>query len=82
MCAGDGLLEDKEIASLGCAMYQKGAEFVEQIYEAFLAMAFNVMRELWDSRWAPEEVQFSRTKHADVSAYRRFFHAPCRFDQW
>ena len=36
-------------------------------------MAFNVMRELCnpDSRWAPEEVQFSRTKHADVSAYRR-----------
>ena len=67
MCAGDGLLEDKEIASLGCAMYQKGAEFVEQIYEAFLAMACNVMRELWDSRWAPEEVQFSRTKPADVS---------------
>jgi AraC-like DNA-binding protein len=38
------------------------------------------MRELWGSRWAPEEVQFSRTKPADVNAYRRFFRAPCRFD--
>ena len=29
-------MDGKEIASLGCAMYQKDAEFVEQIYEAFL----------------------------------------------
>ena len=75
------LLEDSEIASLGCAVFQKGAEFVDQIYDAFLAVACNVMRELWGSRWAAEEVQFSRTKPADVGAYRRFFRAPCRFDR-
>src|SRR5262249_8167046 len=62
-------------------VYQKGAEFVDQIYDAFLAAACNVMRELWGLRWAPEEVQFSRTKPADVGAYRRFFRAPCRFDR-
>lgn len=72
------LLEDSEIASLGCAVFQNGAEFVDQIYDAFLAVACNVMRELWGSRWAAEEVQFSRTKPADVGAYRRFFRAPCR----
>jgi AraC-like DNA-binding protein len=75
------LLEDQRIASLGCAVYQKDVEFVDQIYDAFLAVACNVMRELWGSRWAPEEVQFSRTKPADVGAYRRFFNAPCRFDR-
>jgi AraC-like DNA-binding protein len=75
------LLEDQGIVSLGCAVYQKGAEFVDQIYDAFLAAACNVMRELWGLRWAPEEVQFSRTKPADVGAYRRFFRAPCRFDR-
>jgi AraC-like DNA-binding protein len=75
------LLEDKGITSLGCAVYQKDVEFVDQIYDAFLAVACNVMRELWGSRWAPEEVQFSRTKPADVGAYRRFFNAPCRFDR-
>ena len=75
------LLEDKGMASLGCAVYQKNAEFVDQIYDAFLAVACNVMRELWGSRWAAEEVQFSRTKPADIGAYRRFFHAPCRFDR-
>jgi hypothetical protein len=70
------LLEDKGIASLGCAVYQKDAEFV-----AFLAVACNVMRGLWGSRWAPEEVHFSQTKPADVGAYRKFFRAPCRFDR-
>jgi AraC-like DNA-binding protein len=75
------LLEDKTIASLGCAVYQKEAEFVDQIYDAFLAVACNVMRELWGSRWAAEEVQFSRTRPADVGVYRRFFRAPCRFDR-
>jgi AraC-like DNA-binding protein len=78
---GTFLSEDKEIASLGCAVFQNGAEFVEQIYDAFLAVACNVMRELWGSRWTPEEVQFSRTKPVDVGAYRRFFRAPCRFDR-
>jgi AraC-like DNA-binding protein len=75
------LLEDREIASLGCAVFQSGAEFVDQVYDAFLAVACNVMCELWGSRWAPEEVQFARTKPVDVNAYRRFFRAPCRFDR-
>ena len=75
------LLEDKAIASLGCAVFQKDAEFVDQIYDAFLAVACNIMRELWGSRWAPEEVQFSRTKPVDVGVYRRFFRVPCRFDR-
>jgi AraC-like DNA-binding protein len=75
------LLEEQDIASLGCAVFQIGAEFVDQIYDAFLAVACNVMRELWGSRWAPEEVHFSRTRPADVGAYRRFLQAPCRFDR-
>ena len=75
------LLESNGVASLGSAVFQCGTEFVGQVYDAFLAVACNVMRELWGSRWAPEEVQFARTKPADVGAYRRFFRAPCRFDR-
>ena len=75
------LFEDQRIASLGCAVFQKGVEFVDQIYDAFLAVACNIMRELWGSRWAPEEVHFSRTRPADVGVYSRFFRTPCRFDQ-
>jgi AraC-like DNA-binding protein len=75
------LLEEQGIASVGCAVFRNDAEFVDQIYDAFLAAACNIMRDLWGSRWAPEEVHFSRTRLADVGAYRRFFHAPCRFDR-
>jgi AraC-like DNA-binding protein len=75
------LLEEQGIALLGCAIFQNGGEFVDQIYDAFLAVACNIMRELWGSKWTPEEVHFSRTKPADIGAYRRFFRAPCRFDR-
>jgi AraC-like DNA-binding protein len=75
------LSEGEGTVSLGYAIYQRGAEFIDQMYDTFLATACNVMRELWGSRWAPEEVQFSRTTPADLGAYRRFFRAPCRFDR-
>jgi Arabinose-binding domain of AraC transcription regulator, N-term len=52
------LLEDKGIASLGCAVYQKNAEFIDHIYDAFLAVACNIMRELWGSGWAPRKFCF------------------------
>lgn len=68
------------MASVGTAIYQKGAQFVEQIYDGVMAMACNVMREICGSRWAPERVLLSRAKPSDVAPYRRFFQAPCRFD--
>ena len=74
------LLEQDEVAALGPAIYQKGTERVDQIYDAAVAMACNVVRELFGSRWAPERVLFSRPKPAAVSPYRRFFFAGCHFD--
>src|ERR1700751_2221138 len=44
-------------------------------------MACSVMRSLWGSQWAPEEVLFSRARPDDVGAYRRYFRAPCGFDR-
>jgi AraC-like DNA-binding protein len=70
-----------ETASLGCAVFRMGVKSVDQIYDAFLAMACSVMRSLWGSRWAPEEVLFSRARPDDVGAYRRYLRAPCRFDR-
>jgi AraC-like DNA-binding protein len=75
------LSEGEGIASLSYAIYQRGVECIDQIYDAFLATACNVMRELGGPRWTPEEVYFSRTRPADVGVYRRFFRAPCRFDR-
>ena len=74
------LREEDALAALGLAIYQKGAESVDQIYDCGIALVCNVMREVCGSRWAPEKVLFSRTRPADVGPYHRFFKAPCRFD--
>jgi Arabinose-binding domain of AraC transcription regulator, N-term len=50
--------EEAGIVTLGCAIYQKGVEFAEQIYDGVTASACSVMRELCGSRWAPEKVFF------------------------
>ncbi len=74
------LLEQEELVALGSAIYQKGTPHVEQIYDGVIAMACNVIRQLFGPRWAPERVLFARAKPATVTPYRRFFFAPCRFD--
>jgi len=74
------LSENEGIVSVSYAIYQQGVDFIDQIYDALLAIACNVMREIWGSQWAPEKVYFARARPADVGAYRRFFRAPCRFD--
>jgi AraC-like DNA-binding protein len=74
------LREQDGVAALGLAIYQKGAESVEQIYDGGIALACNIIREVCGARWAPQKVLFSRTRPADVGPYRRFFQAPCRFD--
>ncbi len=72
--------EEDGMAAVGTAIYQKGSQFVEQVYDGVIAMACNVMREICGSRWSPEKVLICRARPADVAPYRRFFQAPCRFD--
>jgi AraC-like DNA-binding protein len=74
------LLEKLGVATLGPAIYQKGTEHVDQIYDAAAAATFSVMRELFGATWRPERMLFAHTKPTDDSLYRRFFQAPCRFD--
>src|SRR5262249_23952185 len=74
------LREENGVAVLGWAIYQKGAESVDQIYDGGIALACNVVRGVCGARWTPEKGFFSRTRSADVGPYRRFFQAPCRFD--
>ena len=74
------LSEHEGLVSVSYAIYEQGVDFIDQIYDALLAIACNVMREIWGSRWVPEKVYFARAMPADVGAYRRFFRAPCRFD--
>jgi AraC-like DNA-binding protein len=74
------LLEKDGVATLGSVVYQKGTEHVDQIYDANVAAAFGVMRELCGAHWRPERVLFSHSKPTDSGPYRRAFQAPCRFN--
>lgn len=74
------LLEEDGVATLGCVVYQRGAEHVDQIYDAGAEAALSLMRELCGTHWRPERVLFAHTKPTDGGPYRRFFQAPCRFD--
>ncbi len=67
-------------ATLGYATYLPGAEAVDQLGDAFLALALNIVRELYREDWRPGEVLFAHRKPVDVAPYRRVFRAPLRFD--
>lgn len=74
------MLEKDGVATLGSFVYQKGTEYVDQIYDLDVAATLSVMRELCGAHWLPERVLFSHAKPDDVVPYRRFFQAQCRFD--
>jgi AraC-like DNA-binding protein len=75
------LREEDGLSALGAAaIYHQDAESVDQIYDAFIALACNVMRGVCGSRWAPERVLFARVRPPNVGPYRRFCQAPCQFN--
>jgi AraC-like DNA-binding protein len=74
------LLEKDGMATVGLVVYQKGAEHVDQIYDAYAAAMLSIMRELCGAHWRPERVLFSHSKLADGGPYRRAFQAPCQFN--
>jgi AraC-like DNA-binding protein len=74
------LMEKDRVATLGVVVYQKSVEHVEQIYDLAVATMLSLIREVCGARWRPDEVCFSREKPSDVSPYRGFFQAPCRFN--
>ena len=68
------------VATFGYATYLPGAEAVDQLGDAFLALALNIVRELYREDWRPSEVLFAHRKPADVAPFRLLFRAPLRFD--
>jgi AraC-like DNA-binding protein len=74
------LLEKDGVAMVGPVVYQKGAEYVEQIYDLSVAATLSVVRELRGAHWRPERVLFSHSKPTDASVYRSIFQATCQFD--
>ncbi|HTY56720.1 MAG TPA: AraC family transcriptional regulator [Candidatus Binataceae bacterium] len=74
------LLEKCGVATLGPVIYQKGAEYVDEVYDNAVASTLSIVRELFGANWKPERMLFAHTKPTDDTPYRRFFQAPCRFD--
>lgn len=70
-----------DVVALGYAIYEQGVGSPEQISDATMAVATNIIRTLCGSDWVPDEVLLPRHPPADPGAYRRFFRAPVRFDQ-
>ncbi|WP_262298290.1 AraC family transcriptional regulator [Microvirga sesbaniae] len=69
------------MAVLTYAVYQPQMESAEQVTDAALAVAVNVLRTLCGSDWHPIEVLVPRAAPAATEPYRRHFLAPVRFDQ-
>lgn len=56
------------------------AEANDQIVDAALASAFNILQGLCGPSWNATEVRFAHRKPEDLRPYREFFRAPLRFD--
>jgi AraC-like DNA-binding protein len=70
------------VATLGYAVYQKGVVSAGNVYDAAIAVSFNIMRALCGPKWLPTEVLFSHARPVDIQPYRRFFRTRLRFDAW
>ena len=74
------LAVEQGVAVLSYAIYQRGVEGTDQIYDGAIAIIFNIMRALCGPTWLPTEVLFSHRRPSDIGPYRRFFQMPLRFD--
>jgi AraC-like DNA-binding protein len=67
------------VACFGYAVTAPGIESAEQIVDAAIAIAFNVMRQLCGPGWRPTEVRLTRTPPRDKTPFTKFFEAPVEF---
>jgi AraC-like DNA-binding protein len=70
-----------DVAVLSYGIYEPGIESADQIADAAIATALNLMRALCGPDWVPTEVLLPRDPPADPTPYRRLFGAPVRFDE-
>lgn len=72
------LCEDRVVVAY--IVYQPEIPGIEQIYDAALAITYNIIQTLCDPGFQAIEVRLSRPRPADVEPYRRFYRARMRFD--
>ena len=72
--------ESGNLAMFGYEIYASGAEATDQIADAALGTAFNIMVALCGPHWKPIEVRFEHRRPSETAAFHHFFQAPLRFD--
>ena len=71
----------KEQAFLGYGIYQPQHEAIEQVIDAAVAVAFNILCELCGPNFAATRVCLSHRKPMQQAPFKRFFKAPLVFDE-
>jgi AraC-like DNA-binding protein len=74
------VIENGESASLGFAIYRGDLQWPEQVYDAAIGVACNIMRGLCRLHWTAREVVLSRPAPRDPRPYRQCFGPQVRFD--
>jgi AraC-like DNA-binding protein len=74
------LMERAGVVDLGYAIYDPLARGTFQIYDAAIATASNMLREVCGENFRPTEVLFAHARPVDVAPYRQCFRAPVRFN--
>lgn len=74
------LLHRNGHVDLGYAIYTPFAESTIPVYDAALAVAVNIVRELGGAGWNPTEVFLPHSAPADVAPFQHFFRSRLRFD--
>ena len=67
------------VASFGYTMTAPHVESADQIVDAAIAIACNVMRQLSGPGWRPTQVRLTRTPPRDRTPFAKFFEAPIEF---
>jgi AraC-like DNA-binding protein len=65
---------------LGYSLYRHGVPGIEQIYDAAIAIAYKIMRQLCGPSWKPMHVQFSYARPDDTVPHRLLFRSSVVFD--
>jgi AraC-like DNA-binding protein len=78
--AATTLTVDDDMAMLSYEIHQPLVEATDQVGDGAVALLFNILRALCGPDWKPAEIRFAHRKPKDVAPFRRFFHAPLRFD--
>jgi len=74
------LAPDRGSVMLGYSIYRHGVPATAQVYDAAVAIGYQILCELCGPSWKPQRVQFSHGPPQDVAPFLRLFGAEVWFD--